>query len=120
MPHIKNHAAILKPKFDAVLEVLDTELGGTGVARWTTPKGGYFLSFDTLPGCAAEVVKLCAANGVKFTPAGATYPYGRDPEDRNIRLAPSFATVEEIRAAVTILALCTKLVSIEKLEKERS
>lgn len=120
LAHMKKHAAILKPKFDTVLEVLDTELAGTGVARWTTPKGGYFLSFDTLPGCAAEVVKLCAANGVKFTPAGATYPYGRDPEDRNIRLAPSFATVEEIRAAVTILALCTKLVSIEKLEKERS
>lgn len=120
LAHMKKHAAILKPKFDTVLEVLDTELAGTGVARWTTPKGGYFLSFDTLPGCAAEVVKLCAANGVKFTPAGATYPYGRDPEDRNIRIAPSFATVEEIRAAVTILALCTKLVSIEKLEKERS
>ena len=118
--HMKKHAAILKPKFDSVYKVLDEELGGLGIAGWTTPKGGYFLSFDTMPGCAGKVVKMCGDCGVTFTPAGATYPHGLDPEDKNIRLAPSFATVEEITLAVRVLALCTKLVSIDRLTADKS
>lgn len=117
--HMKKHAAILKPKFNAVFETLDKEFGDTGIANWTKPTGGYFLSFNTLPGCASKVVKMCADCGVKFTPAGSTYPHGIDPEDKNIRLAPSFATVEEITKAITILSLCTKIVSIDKIMKER-
>ena len=116
--HMKKHASILKPKFDAVYETLDRELGDSGIADWTKPTGGYFLSFNTMPGCASKVVKMCADCGVKFTPAGSTYPHGIDPEDRNIRLAPSFATVEEITKAITILSLCTKIVTIEKMLKE--
>lgn len=117
--HMKKHAAILKPKFLAVYRILQQELEGTGVAEWTQPKGGYFLSFNCLPGCAAKVVKLSAEYGVKFTPAGSTYPYGQDPQDCNIRLAPSFATIEEIKTAVTVLALVTKIVSCEKLIQEK-
>lgn len=96
------------------------ELGGVGIADWTTPHGGYFLSFNTLPGCAKKVVEMCGEYGVKFTPAGASFPYGYDPEDKNIRLAPSFATVEEITQAIKVLCLCTKLAAIEKLMKERT
>ncbi len=118
--HMKKHAAVLKPKFDAVYKTLKEELGGTGIADWTTPTGGYFLSFNTMPGCAKAVVGMCAKYGVKFTPAGSTYPHGYDPEDRNIRLAPSFATVEEITEAVRVLCLCTKLVGINALLKTRA
>lgn len=113
--HMKKHAAVLKPKFEAVYRGLDKELSGCGIAEWTTPKGGYFLSYNTLPGCAKAVVKLCGDNGVKFTSAGATYPYGYDPKDDNIRLAPSFATLEEIEAATEVLCLATKIVSLKKL-----
>lgn len=115
--HMKKHAAIMKPKFDAMYKVLNEELDGLGIAEWTVAKGGYFASYDTLPGCARAVVEMAAEHGVKFTPAGSTYPHGNDPQDSNIRLAPSFATVEEIESAVTVLALCTKIVSIDKLLK---
>ncbi len=118
--HMKKHAKALKPKFDAVYKTLEKELGDTGLADWTTPKGGYFISFNTMSGCAKSVVQMCAEYGVKFTPAGATYPHGYDPEDRNIRLAPSFATTPEITEAVRVLCLCTKLVSIEAIMKVRS
>ena len=118
--HMKKHAAILKPKFDAVYKTLERELGDTGIARWTTPQGGYFLSFDTIPGCAKNVVRMCGKYGVKFTPAGATYLHGYDPEDENIRLAPSFASVEEITRAIEVLCLCTKIVSIEAIVEARS
>ena len=118
--HMKKHADILKPKFDAVYRTLEKELGDTGVADWTTPAGGYFLSFNTMPGCAKAVVKMCEKYGVKFTPAGSTYPHGYDPEDRNIRLAPSFATVREITEAIKVLCLCTKLISIKAIMKVRS
>ena len=118
--HMKKHAEILKPKFEAVYKTLKEELGGVGIADWTTPPGGYFLSFNTLPGCAKKVVEMCGEYGVKFTPAGASFPYGYDPEDKNIRLAPSFATVEEITQAIKVLCLCTKLAAIEKLMKERT
>ena len=114
---MKKHAAIMKPKFDAMYKVLNEELDGLGIAEWTVANGGYFASYDTLPGCARAVVKMAAEHGVKFTPAGATYPHGNDPQDSNIRLAPSFAAVGEIESAVTVLALCTKIVSIDKLLK---
>ncbi len=115
MAHMRKHAEIMRPKFRAVYEVLDRELSAAGIADWTTPTGGYFLSYNTVPGCAKDVVRMCGECGVKFTPAGSTYPLGQDPDDRNIRIAPSFATEQEIRAAVLILALCTKLVTLEKL-----
>ena len=118
--HMKKHADILKPKFDAVYKTLEKELGDTGIADWTTPAGGYFLSFNTMPGCAKAVVKMCEKYGVKFTPAGSAYPHGYDPEDRNIRLAPSFATVREITEAIKVLCLCTKLISIKTIMKVRS
>ena len=113
--HMKKHAAVLRPKFEKVLDVLEQQLGGLGIAEWTKPQGGYFISFNTLPGCARAVVSKCAEYGVKFTPAGATFPGGYDPEDRNIRIAPSFAALEDAENAVKVLALCTRVVSAEKL-----
>ena len=113
--HMKKHADILRPKFEKVLEVLGSQLDGLGIADWTKPTGGYFISFNTLPGCARTVVAMCAEYGVKFTPAGATFPGGYDPDDRNIRIAPSFAELSDAETAVTVLALCTRIVSAEKL-----
>jgi DNA-binding transcriptional MocR family regulator len=113
--HMRRHAAILKPKFDAVAETLERELGDTGVATWTRPEGGYFVSLDTRDGCAAKVVALAAAAGVKLTQAGATFPHGKDPRDRNIRLAPSLPSLAEIRQAMELVALSVQLVSIEAL-----
>lgn len=113
--HMKKHADILRPKFEKVLEVLGSQLDELGVADWTKPTGGYFISFNTLPGCARAVVAMCAEYGVKFTPAGATFPGGYDPDDRNIRIAPSFAELSDAETAVTVLALCTRIVSAEKL-----
>jgi DNA-binding transcriptional MocR family regulator len=115
--HMRKHARILKPKFDAVLDVLDRELAGTGVAEWSRPQGGYFISLDTLDGCAAAVVALADRAGVKLTQAGATFPYGKDPHDRNIRLAPSLPGLDEIRAAMELVALAVQLVSIDKLTR---
>ena len=115
---MQKHAALLRPKFEAVYGALHEELDGTGVADWTEPRGGSFLSYNTPRGCARAVVAMCASLGVRFTPAGATYPHGIDPDDRNIRIAPSFATVEDATAATHILALCTKIVCIDKLLSE--
>jgi DNA-binding transcriptional MocR family regulator len=112
--HMQRHAAILKPKFDAVHEVLDRELGGKGIAEWTRPTGGYFISIDTRDGCAQRIVQLAAEAGVKLTPAGATYPYRKDPCDRNIRIAPSFPSVAEIRTAMEVFALSVQLAFLEK------
>ena len=92
---MKKHASILKPKFDAVLNVLDEELTGSGIAEWSRPNGGYFISIDTLAGCAQDVIRKAAEAGVKLTPAGATFPYGNDPADRNIRIAPSFPSAAD-------------------------
>jgi DNA-binding transcriptional MocR family regulator len=113
--HMQRHAAILKPKFDAVQEVLGRELSGTGVAEWTRPSGGYFTSVDTWDGCARRVIQLAAEAGVKLTPAGSTYPYKRDPRDRNIRIAPSFPPLADIRRAMEVLAVCIERVSLDKL-----
>jgi len=113
--HMKKHAVILKPKFDAVLSVLDEQLSGNAIAEWSRPNGGYFISIDTLNGCAREVIKKAADAGVKLTPAGATFPYGKDSADRNIRIAPSFPSVEDVATAMELVAICIQLVSIDKL-----
>lgn len=113
--HMREHAAILKPKFDAVLDVFDRELGSTNVATWSRPTGGYFISLDTLDGCAKTVVAMAAQAGVRLTAAGATYPYGQDPRDRNIRIAPSLPLVKDIRAAMEVVAVCIQLASIDQI-----
>ncbi len=113
LAQMQKHAAILAPKFDAVLDVLERELGGTGLAQWTRPTGGYFISVDTPPGCARRVVQMAAEAGVKFTPAGSTFPLKRDPRDANIRIAPSFPGVADIRTAVAVLAVCIRLAALE-------
>ena len=113
--HMGRHAALIRPKFECVLEVLERELGGTGIGEWTRPQGGYFIAFDTLPGLARTVVSLAAELGVKLTPAGATFPYGNDPEDRNIRLAPTFPSLEDVNTSAEVFALCVKLASVRQL-----
>lgn len=117
--HMKKHAAIMRPKFEAVLTVLEKELGGLGIGSWIAPRGGYFISFDALEGCAAAIVAKCKEAGVILTKAGATFPYGKDPKDSNIRIAPSFPTPEEMAQAANLFVLCVKLVSIEKILAEK-
>ena len=113
--HMKKHAAILRPKFEAVLTELDKQLKDTGIARWTNPKGGYFISLYVMNGCAKRVEELCANAGMILTPAGATYPYGNDPDDANIRIAPSFPSVEEIGKAAEVLCIAVRYAVLEKL-----
>lgn len=113
--HMKKHAQLMRPKFEAVLKVLDAELSGAGIGEWTKPNGGYFISFEALEGCAKAIVAKCKEAGVVLTGAGATYPYGKDPKDTNIRIAPSFPTPEEMAMATDLFVLCVKLVSVEKL-----
>ena len=113
--HMEDLAATLRPKFDIVLNTLDKELGGTGLAEWNHPDGGYFVAIDTLPGCAKETVRLAAEAGVKLTPAGATFPYGKDPQDRNIRIAPSCPTPLELKQAMDLFCICVKLAGLKKL-----
>jgi len=115
MEHMKKHGDILRPKFEAVVNTLESELGGLGIGSWVKPKGGYFISFDSMPGCAKEIVGLCKSLGVVLTGAGATYPYGKDPQNSNIRIAPSFPTPEEMQMASEIFVLCVKLASVKKL-----
>lgn len=112
--HMQKHAALLAPRFAAVLKALDEGLGGSGMGEWLRPQGGYFVSFDTRPGLAKEVVRLAAEAGVKLTPAGATFPYGKDPEDRNIRIAPSFPSLKEIESAMEVFVTCVKLASVRQ------
>jgi DNA-binding transcriptional MocR family regulator len=118
LDHMQKHAAILKPKFDAVEELLEKALGGKNIATWSRPEGGYFVSLDTLEGCAAAVIELAADAGVKLTPAGSTYPLKKDPLDRNIRLAPSFPPMDDIRQAMELVGICVQLVSIDKILSE--
>ena len=113
--HMRKHAEFMRPKFEAVESVLEEELGGLGIGSWTEPKGGYFISFDAMDGCAKAIVAKCKEAGVKLTCAGATFPYGKDPKDSNIRIAPSFPTPEEMKQAADLFVLCVKLVSVEKL-----
>ena len=117
--HMRKHADILRPKFEAVLETLDRELEGLGIGTWTTPKGGYFISFDSLDGCAKAIVAKCKKAGLVMTGAGATYPYGKDPHDSNIRIAPSYPPLNDLKQAMELFALCVKLVSVEKLLSEK-
>ena len=113
--HMQKHAEILRPKFEAVLQILQEELKGLEIGSWVKPRGGYFISFNAMPGCAKAIVDKCKQLGVVLTGAGATYPYGKDPEDSNIRIAPSFPTPEEMAEATKIFVLCVKLASVEKL-----
>ncbi len=113
--HMKKHMELMRPKFQAVLDILEEELTGLNIGSWIKPRGGYFISFESLPGCAKAIVAKCKELGLVLTGAGATYPYGKDPNDSNIRIAPSFPTPEEMREATRMFALCVKLVSIEKL-----
>lgn len=113
--HMDKHAAILKPKFDAVLDAFEKNLAGKGIASWTNPNGGYFISLDVYEGCAIRTVALCKEAGVTLTGAGATFPYGKDPEDKNIRIAPTFPSRDELCKAVEILCLCVEISAIEKI-----
>ncbi|MDE7199492.1 MAG: aminotransferase, partial [Lachnospiraceae bacterium] len=116
--HMKKHADIIRPKFEAVLSVLEKELGGLEIGEWTKPLGGYFISFEAMDGCAKEIVAKCKELGVVLTGAGATFPYGKDPKDSNIRIAPTYPTAEEMAQATDVFVLCVKLVSVEKLLQE--
>ncbi len=115
LEHMKKHKAVLKPKFDIVLNTLANELEPVGIGEWTKPNGGYFVSIDVLEGTAKRVVQLCKEAGVVLTGAGATYPYGKDPKDSNIRLAPTFPPNDELVTAMEIFCICAKLAACEKL-----
>ena len=117
--HMKKHADILRPKFEAVLQGLETELGGLEIGSWIKPRGGYFISFDAMEGCAKAIVAKAKEAGLVMTDAGATYPYGKDPKDSNIRIAPSYPTQEELPIATDIFVLSVKLVSIDKILADR-
>ena len=113
--HMRKHADILRPKFDAVLETLDRELGGLEIGSWIAPRGGYFISFDSMEGCAKAIVAKAKEAGLVMTGAGATFPYGKDPKDSNIRIAPSYPTLEDLKVAAEIFVLSVKIVSVDKL-----
>ena len=115
MAHMKKHAETLKPKFEAVVECFGKEFAGLGIAEWKNPNGGYFVSLNVLPGTAKRTGELCKEAGVVLTPPGATYPYGKDPEDTNIRIAPSFPSVEELEKAAELLCISARLAACEKL-----
>ncbi len=113
--HMQRHAAVLRPRFDAVLKALNSYLGERGIASWHAPKGGYFVSVNLMPGCAKRTIALLKEAGVVMTPAGATYPYGKDPGDSNLRIAPSFPAVAELELAMELFCVCAELACIEKL-----
>lgn len=111
--HMKKHAAVIAPKFDVVVNMLEKEIAPLGIGTWTKPDGGYFVSFDSLPGCAKRIVTLCKEAGVTLTGAGAAFPYGKDPEDKNIRIAPTYPTIDELQTAMEIFCLSVKIASAE-------
>lgn len=113
--HMKKQAAIIKPKFDAVLDMLEREIAPREIGSWKKPTGGYFVSFDTMEGCAARTYQLCKEGGVTLTNVGATFPYGKDPKDSNIRIAPTFPPVEELKLAMELFCICVRLAAVEKL-----
>ena len=117
--HMRRHAAILRPRFELVFRRLSEALDGTGAGSWTTPRGGYFLSFDARPGLAREIVRLAARAGVKLTPAGATFPYGRDPGDSNIRLAPTFPELADLDRAMQVFVVCVELAAVRQAMENR-
>lgn len=112
---MQKHRAIIAPKFETVLETLEKEIAPAGIGTWHKPHGGYFISFNSMNGCAKRIVALCKDAGVLLTPAGATYPYGIDPDDKNIRIAPTFPPVSELQTAINLFCVCVKLASVEKL-----
>jgi DNA-binding transcriptional MocR family regulator len=116
--HMRKHADIIRPKFEAVEQILSENLGGLEIGTWTVPRGGYFISFDALDGCAKDIVAHCKKAGVEMTGAGATWPYGKDPKDSNIRIAPTYPSLADLKVAATLFALSVKLVSAEKLLAE--
>lgn len=113
--HMMKHADIMRPKFETVVDMLESELGDAQIATWTKPMGGYFISFDAMDGCAKRIVAMCREAGIIMTGAGATYPYGNDPKDSNIRIAPSFPTIEELEEACKVFIICVKIASIDKI-----
>lgn len=113
--HMQRHAALIRPKFEAVINTFDRELAGKGIATWTRPRGGYFISLDMMDGCAGAVVKMADSAGVKLTAAGATFPYGKDPRDRNIRVAPTLPPLAQVQLAMEVVSCCVELVSLERL-----
>lgn len=115
MEHMQKHKAVLRPKFDIVLNALESNLKPVGIGEWTNPNGGYFVSIDVLSGTAKRVVQLCKESGVVLTGAGATYPYSKDPDDKNIRIAPTFPPNDELITAMDVFCICTKLAACEKL-----
>lgn len=114
---MQRHADILRPKFEACLKQFEESLGGKGIASWTAPKGGYFISMEVLPGCAKRVGELCKEAGLVITTPGATFPYGKDPKDSNLRIAPSFPTVDELALAAKVLCVAVRYAALEKLIK---
>lgn len=116
--HMKKHRDIIAPKFDLVCETLKNEIAPLGIGSWTVPEGGYFISFNSLNGCAKRIVQLCSEAGVTLTGAGATFPYGKDPDDKNIRLAPTYPSMDELKKAMELFTICVKLASAEKLLAE--
>ncbi|NLU52649.1 MAG: aminotransferase [Clostridiaceae bacterium] len=113
--HMKKHAGIIRPKFEAVNEILTRNLAGKGIASWNNPKGGYFISLDVCKGCAKKTVALAKEAGVTLTPAGATFPYGKDPDDSNIRIAPTYPPIDELKKAMEILSVCIELAALDKV-----
>jgi len=111
--HMAKHRDLLKPKFDRVLKKLEEMLGGKNIATWTRPRGGYFISLNTRPGLASKVVAMAAEAGVKLTPAGATYPYGKDPDNSNIRIAPTYPSLEELDKAMDVFVTCVELATLD-------
>ncbi len=118
--HMKKHAAIIRPKFEVVLNTLENRLGGLEIGKWTNPNGGYFISFDALDGCAKAIVDKAKKAGVIMTDAGATWPYGKDPHDSNIRIAPTYPTIEDLKLAAELFTLCVRLVSANKILAEKT
>ncbi|MDO4475396.1 MAG: aminotransferase class I/II-fold pyridoxal phosphate-dependent enzyme [Lachnospiraceae bacterium] len=116
--HMRKHADILRPKFEAVEAIFEENLGGLGIGEWTNPKGGYFITFDSLPGCAKRIVEKARKAGVTLTKAGATWPYGKDPQDTNIRIAPSYPPLEDLKMAAKLFTICVRYISAKKLLEE--
>ena len=118
--HMKKQADYLRPKFDFTLAALESGLRCFGIGDWTNPNGGYFISYDGLPGTAARCVQLCADAGVKLTPAGAAFPYGLDPEDKNIRIAPTFLSFGDLNMSMEVFCLCQRIAALEALLAEKA
>ena len=116
--HMKQHAAIVRPKFEIMQKRLAEALNGTGMGRWTTPKGGCFVSFEALPGLATQIVRLAGNTGVKLTPAGATFPYKNDPNNSNIRIAPTYPSERDLDQAMEVFVLCVQLASVRRRLQE--